>query len=79
MFWLMRCALAIGVLYWMSPLRQPDAGGGRDWRGVETRWREGSDKVRGLALESVGREATVGALSALRRPPVDRDTRAAHP
>ena len=73
MFWLMRCALAIGVLYWMSPLRQPDAGSGRDWRGVETRWREGSDKVRGLALESVGREATLGALSAL------RGTRPAHP
>ena len=79
MFWLMRCALAIGVLYWMSPLRAPDSRGVPDWRGVETRWREGSDKVRGLALESVGREATLGALSALRRPPVDRDTRLAHP
>ena len=73
MFWLMRCALAIGVLYWMSPLRQPDAGGGRDWRDVETRWREGSDKLRGLALEGIGREATLGALSTL------KGTRPTHP
>jgi hypothetical protein len=79
MFWLMRCALAIGVLYWMSPLRAPDAGTAPDWRGVEARWRDGSDKVRGLALETAGREAAVGALSARRRSPLATDTRLPQP
>lgn len=67
MFWLMRCALVIGLLYWLSPLRAPDPHA-PDWRAVETHWRDGSDKLRGLALESVRREAALGALSALRRP-----------
>jgi hypothetical protein len=79
MFWLMRCALAIGVLYWLSPLRAPEAGDARDWRALETRWRDGSERVRGLALDSAGREAALGALSALRRPPADRETGHAKP
>jgi hypothetical protein len=79
MFWLLRCAVAIGVLYWLSPLRAPDAGGVPDWRAVETRWRDGSDKVRGLALDSLGRDAAFGALSALHRSPAARETRPAKP
>jgi hypothetical protein len=74
MFWLMRCALAVGALYWLSPLRAPEGEGAPNWRAVETRWRDGSDKVRGLVLESVGRDAAIGALSALRRAPAERDT-----
>ena len=74
MFWLLRCALAIGALYWVSPLRAPVGSGPPDWRAVETRWRDGSDKVRGLALESVGRDAALGALSALHRSPAARET-----
>jgi hypothetical protein len=79
MFWLMRCALAIGVLYWMSPLRAPDAGRVPDWRVVEARFRDGSDKVRGMALETAGREAGAGVLSALGGQPAERETRRTRP
>lgn len=68
MFWLLRCAMAIGVLYWLSPLRSPEAVAGPPWRRLETGWHDTTAVVRKLPLESLGRDAAAGALSALRRP-----------
>ena len=67
MFWLLRCAAAIGVLYWLSPLRGPEPGL-PDMQHVGTSWREVSGAFKALPVESLGRDAATGALSALRRP-----------
>src|SRR5215210_789251 len=57
MFWLLRCGVAIGILYWLSPLRAPEADAGLAWPRVETGLRDATHAVRKLPLESLGRDA----------------------
>jgi hypothetical protein len=78
MFWLVRCAVAIGILYWLSPLRGPEPGLA-DLQRVETSWREASGALKALPTESFARDAAMAALSGLRRPLGTRDAASTKP